>query len=399
MTHDKSLIIIWGGYPPIQGGASVRISRIVNYISDLVKINLITKKAKNSSIFEKSETMSLFRIPPSDIKTDKSNNFIYYIQVFFNSVFQIIRILYLYPTLYIIGKKSKPIAIVKEATTWELAFLEHIIKTKYLFVLLKPWILISRWFKIPLYIYFTNLWSHRKYISYLNTKLHYADCIIVVDTWMKDFLENEMNVKKPIYYVPVCIDTKIFLKNNFHFPAQNKILFVARLSQDRGCDILIKSIPIIISKIPDVNVEIVGDGNLMKNLVNLAQDLNVSTFINFKGNVDPINVSNVYEGAKVFVNSLRVPGIGNVTIESMASGVPVIKSKIGNTNNEPIEEGINGYLFEMDDYQDLAQKILKILRMNEVEWIEMSKNCRDTAEKYSIPEVCSKLLKCFSLEV
>ena len=70
---NKTLMIIWGVNPPTQGGAAGRMFRVTNYISNYVKINLITKKAKKSNVFEKSKNISLFRLPPSDLKADKSN--------------------------------------------------------------------------------------------------------------------------------------------------------------------------------------------------------------------------------------------------------------------------------------------------------------------------------------
>ena len=241
------------------------------------------------------------------------------------------------------------------------------------------------------------MWYHKENTAYLYTKLRYADRIIVVDLWMKDFLKHKFDIKKAICYIPVSIDLNDFKKNNLKFPTENKILFVARLTADRGCDTLIKAIPCIIKEVSDIKVEIVGDGYQKRSLMKLAKELEVDNYVTFRGEVHPQEINKVYDGVKVFANPLRDTGIGNVTIEAMASGVPVVKSKIGQMQNEPIIEGINGYSFELDDYEDLADKIIKILQKNEKEWCKMNLNTRKTAEKYNIQIISKKWLKCLGV--
>ncbi|KAF5432070.1 Glycosyltransferase involved in cell wall bisynthesis [Candidatus Methanophagaceae archaeon] len=393
-SNNRAIVLIWGGYPPMIGGGSARIYRVTKYLSDFLRIYLFTQKVKTTRTIENYDNLKVIRLPPSNPKTDKSKHIIYYMQMFISLLIMIMRIILLYPLLLLVCSKTKPIAIIKEATTWDFGIIEEKIKVRFLFLLFKPWVVVSKLLKIPLYVYFTNLWYHKEHIEYLSTKLRYADCIIVVDLWMKEFLKHKFDFRKPIYYIPVSIDLNDFKKNNLEFPTEIKILFVARLTPERGCDTLIKAVPYIIKEVSDIKVEIVGDGYQKRSLMKLAKELGVDNYVTFRGEVHPQEIQQVYDGAKVFINSLRVPGIGNVTIEAMASGVPVVKSMIGPMQNEPIIEGINGYSFEMDDYEDLADKIIKILRMDEERWNEMSRNDRKTAEKYNIQKISQKMLQC-----
>jgi glycosyltransferase involved in cell wall biosynthesis len=394
MTSKKQQIVfIWGAYPPTIGGASARIYRIAAHLSNLFKVCVFTPRVKNSAFKEIRGDLKIYRVPPTNPKIDSSKSLLYYLQI--SQYFAVIlsRIMILYPFLLFTFYREKPIAIIKEATTWDFEIIEQKVKLKSLFLLFKPWIFISKILKIPLYVYFTNLWYYKENSFYLDSKLKYADKIIVVDSWMQTYLKEKLAVNKPIYYLPVSIDCDLFANNNLKFPSENKILSVSRFSKERGCDVLIKAIPYVRKQVRSLKVEIVGGGSELINLISLAKDLGVYDCVTFKGEIDPRNISICYNETKVFVNPLRVPGIGNSTLEALASGVPVIKSKVKGMENEPIIEGINGFSFEMDDHKDLADKIIKIMELNEEEWVNMSLNCKNTANRYNLQNTSTKLLE------
>ena len=393
-SRGKKLIIVWGGYPPSIGGGEARIYRIVKYLSNVFKTDIITQKLKKTPIVDRTDNLCVFRIPPSSPKHKQKNKFQYYYHHISYLVIVTLRILFLYPFFIINFIKERPVAIIKEATTWDFPRFEKYKILKFPFLLLKPWILVSKLFKVPLYVYFTNLCAYRDYKSYLHPKLKYADSIIVVDLWMKDYLKNKYGVNKHIHYIPVSVDIHDFEKNNLEYPTKNKILFIGRLSKEKGCLTLIKSIPSILKHIQDVEVDIIGDGYDKESLENLSDELGVRKYISFYGAIDSREISAYYDGVKVLVNPLRVLGIGNVTIEAMASGVPVIKSQMEQIQNEPIIDGFNGYSFELDNYEDLANKIIRILKMHEFEWKHVSKSCRKTSAEYDIKKVTDKLIEC-----
>lgn len=392
-SKKQHVVFIWGAYPPVIGGASARIYRIANNLSKFLNIIIFTTRVKNSAIKEKHGGLNVYRVPPTDPKRNHSNRLVYYLKILWHFEVIFTRIILLYPSLLFICSQKKPIAIIKEATTWDFEIIEQKLKLNNLFLLFKPWIFVSKILKIPLYVYFTNLWYYKENDSYLYLKLRHADYIIVVDSWMKIFLQEELTIKKPIYYLPVSIDCNEFNSNNIKYSLENKILMVSRLSKERGCDTLIKALPYVQKDISSVKIEIVGNGPEKANLIRLAKDLGVYDCITFKGEIDPRKISICYNGAKVFVNPLRLPGIGNSTLEAMASGVPVVKSKIKDMENEPIMEEVNGFSFEMDNHQDLAEKIIKILRLNEKEWCKMSCNCRNTAKIYDLQQSSIKLVQ------
>ena len=76
----------------------------------------------------------------------------------------------------------------------------------------------------------------------------------------------------------------------------------------------------------------------------------------------------------------------------MACGKPVIASKIRG-NVDLIDEGKGGYLFEVSDYNELANCIFKLIKNKS--YIEFGKYNREKCIKYSIENVQSKMLKIY----
>jgi glycosyltransferase involved in cell wall biosynthesis len=74
----------------------------------------------------------------------------------------------------------------------------------------------------------------------------------------------------------------------------------------------------------------------------------------------------------------------------MACGKPVVGADFL-AIKEIVKDGYNGYLFNPDDPDDCAEKIVKTINEKPV----MSKNARHTALEYSIEKCVDKLLKVY----
>jgi glycosyltransferase involved in cell wall biosynthesis len=388
----RKVIFIWGDYPPTTGGASVRIFRITQELSKKFNIELFCQAIPLEPRIKRSANMAVIRVKPSEPKlvTAKSP-----IRIIIGGIIRfltrMVRLLILLPLLIYSCWKEKPIAIIKEATRWDFGDVERKILTTFPAMVhyraLSPWFIAAKLFKIPLCIYFTNMWYFRENRPYIQSNVRYADQIWAVDKWMIPYIHKYTGTKE-VHYLPVCINVNQFERNNNSYPTRNRILFVARLTRERGCDVLIKAVPLIIRAIPDLEVCIVGNGSETQRLIEMTKDLRIIDHVTFLGSVPPAQISGVYNGTKVFVNPMRVPGIGNVTLEALASGIPVIKSKIQTLDNTPIVDGENGYLFDDNDSGDLARKIIMLLEKNEEEWLLMSENARKTANTYNIKDNC-----------
>lgn len=381
MNKKHNLFIIWRGFPPLIGGGAARGYRIYKALSERGHtVTVFTEKPRGTKIYERlSSNIQVIRVPPSLRYLSKRRRLSWFLRV----VTSTLRYFNLYLFLLFFYLRHKPDIIVKEATTW--VFDTRVTRFFRIEVFrIAPWVLLKKLARAPLIIYFTDLWQVPK--RYYRNCSYSADKIIVVDEWMENALKDR-GVKSDISFLPVCIDTNDF--QPAERPPRNNVLLVGRLEKDRACDTLIKAAPEIIRKVPDCKIIIVGDGSEAPALKKMAEQLNIMPHVIFTGAINPQRIEEVYRGVKVFVNPLRDPGIGNVTIEAMAAGIPVVKSIIAGYSGYPIEDGENGYLFRVDDYQELARKVVKILQ--NPRWEVFSSAARKTAMQFDIQASVDKL--------
>lgn len=168
------------------------------------------------------------------------------------------------------------------------------------------------------------------------------------------------------------IDLKIFNKNNNgkylkeKYKLENKptLLFVGRLDKEKNIDVLIHAAALLKEKI-DFQIVIVGQGKEKHALKKLAAKLNVQSAVTFTGFLPEKDLPNIYRVADVFV----MPSIAElqslVTMEAMASGLPVVAADAVALPHL-VQDAKNGYLFKPGDETDLADKLLKILQSKKI---------------------------------
>jgi glycosyltransferase involved in cell wall biosynthesis len=100
--------------------------------------------------------------------------------------------------------------------------------------------------------------------------------------------------------------------------------------------------------------------------------------------------------ADIFVLSSLSEGFAIVILEAMASGLPIVATRVGGVP-DIITDGVNGYLVEPCNYLEISERILLLLR-DQMLSIEMSKNNREKVTIYSWKKVVIKLEKLYCRE-
>ncbi len=136
------------------------------------------------------------------------------------------------------------------------------------------------------------------------------------------------------------------------------IVMVARLSKTKDQPTLFEALEIIRTKQP-ARLMIIGDGSERQKLENLVSQLGLSGSIALLGYQD--NPYRYMKRASVFVLSSLQEGFGNVIVEAMACGAPVVATDCPSGPAEIIQEGQNGLLVPAQNAKALAAAIIKIL--------------------------------------
>jgi glycosyltransferase involved in cell wall biosynthesis len=123
----------------------------------------------------------------------------------------------------------------------------------------------------------------------------------------------------------------------------------------------------------NATLEIVGGGDQLNNLKNLASSLGIKDRVTFAGYVTDQQLTTTLSEAKVFA----MPSIAELqsiaTMEAMASGLPIVGA---NAMALPhlIHDGENGFLFTPGDVDEMAEKLEQVLTMTHEEREVMQRN-------------------------
>jgi glycosyltransferase involved in cell wall biosynthesis len=142
----------------------------------------------------------------------------------------------------------------------------------------------------------------------------------------------------------------------------------------------------------DFSIDILGYGELQKELEQFALQKNVSEFIFFRGNVR--NVEDYLKNANVYIHPANYEPFGLVLIEAMASGLPVICLD-GKGNRDIMHQGKNGYIFE-EENAELFANALKSLFEDPQAYSYISNYARDFAKNYDIGTYVENLIEIYS---
>ncbi|WP_300082496.1 glycosyltransferase family 4 protein [uncultured Thomasclavelia sp.] len=168
-------------------------------------------------------------------------------------------------------------------------------------------------------------------------------------------------------------------------------IFIGRVMKLKGIDEYLEAAKIIKQKYKNVNFYIAG-WNEEQEYIDKVHDYENKGYVKYLG-----FQNNIYEWIKkcqcVILPSHGGEGIPNVLLEAAATGRICIASRI-NGSKDVIDETITGFLFEKNDYYDLASKIEMVLSMNNVQKEIMALNARRKIEqKFDRKIVVNKYLE------
>jgi len=146
------------------------------------------------------------------------------------------------------------------------------------------------------------------------------------------------------------------------------LLTVARMSRAeryKGHEYVIRALPTLLQKFPNLVYDVVGGGDAQPELEELAKQYGVDQAICFHGVVSDAQLKQLYEQATVFIMPSRREGFGFVFLEAMAFGVPVIG---GNQDATPevILDGKTGYLVDPTSVEQIIVATSHLLSDSEL---------------------------------
>lgn len=165
------------------------------------------------------------------------------------------------------------------------------------------------------------------------------------------------------------------------------IISVGRLTKQKDHITLLKAFNKIYPKI-NCNLYIVGEGSERDNLEKFIRNNNIGDRVKLLGYQN--NPWKFMSKSELFILPSIWEGFGNVIVESMLIGIPVISSDCPSGPREILNDGANGKLFKVGDYSHLAKTIEDILSGDNTELINRA---RIRSKDFSIEKITQEYEK------
>lgn len=188
------------------------------------------------------------------------------------------------------------------------------------------------------------------------------------------------------------VDSSLFNPNRFD-PAMREflldgrsdgplLLYVGRLSREKQVEMLRPVLDIL----PEARLSIVGDGPYRRNLESVFKD----TATKFTGYLFGEDLAKAYASADIFVFTGANETFGNVVLEAMAAGLPVVAPNSGGVMDmvKPYETGL---LFDTDDQEALVNAVQQMIVSRGMRE-KISRSVRQFALTFSWEEILNRLL-------
>lgn len=233
------------------------------------------------------------------------------------------------------------------------------------------------------------------------------------DSWIAPlpYLKKEVGERtryntKKVSVVPLCIETRNFTDTKIskeearkilNLPPKKKIIgILGRIDPLKRQDFLIRAIQYISLKGYEADLLIMGEptANTGDEYMNMIRFLIKECKLEGKVHIRPFSTDTLpfYKAIDIFAMTTKGETFGMVTVEAMASGVPVVAAKSGGSI-EILEHGKLGLLYESGNQEDFAEQVIKIF-MNPDFAKKMTEEAKKIViDKYDLAYQCREIEK------
>jgi len=232
----------------------------------------------------------------------------------------------------------------------------------------------------------------------------WGDKVIAISDAVKDHLINDLGVgadRIAVIYNGVDLDRFSVKYYKEEVTAIRKSLgltdgpvigTIGRLSPVKGQKFLIYALGDIVKSVPDASAIIVGGGEEMESLKNLAKSLRLEGRVVFVRS-DP-DTPKYLSLMDIFVFPSVMEGLGLALLEAMAFGLPCVASEVGGIS-DVMKDGSGGMLVPPENPEAIADAVLRLIGNPKMAEDMGLKGKKIVTENFSLDKMADSILKLY----
>ncbi len=175
---------------------------------------------------------------------------------------------------------------------------------------------------------------------------------------------------------------------------ENVILFLGRLSEQKNIELLLDSYSLVERKLDSSILLVLGKGEKGKELKERASRVGLSNVV-FLGEAAPDAVPEIINCSDAVVLSSSYEASPTVVKESLACGVPVVSTNVGDAS-QIITDRLLGRVLNTYDSSEFADAMLDVIKISREEREEVASRCRELAmSKFGFDRIADKFIEAY----
>jgi glycosyltransferase involved in cell wall biosynthesis len=170
------------------------------------------------------------------------------------------------------------------------------------------------------------------------------------------------------------------------------VVTVSRLVPAKGLDVMLRAWRLVTEAAPAAHLVIVGDGPLRDECEAATRDLGLTDSVVFLGSRP--DIPEILRRSHVYVSSSRTEGMSNALLEGLASGLPLVATRVGGAE-DTVDDRVNGVLVHADDPAALASALREVLLDDGTRDAMGAASRRMAVERFALEKVVDRYLGLF----
>lgn len=224
-------------------------------------------------------------------------------------------------------------------------------------------VLVGRWLKKRIVLTYHGGGGEKFFDKHQCLVRHYltrTDANIVLSGFLAKVFDR---LKLPYIIIPNIIELD---GTQYRFRETLKPNFICTRAHEPLYNIpcILRAFRKVLTKLPEATLTLVGTGSQHERLVNMTKEMGL-TNVTFTGRVDNKEIYRYLDQSDIFISAPTVDNMPVSVLEAMNAGLLVISSRVGGVTYM-IDDGETGLLFDSDDSDQLAEKMIWAVKNQDI---------------------------------